>query len=264
MKKILTKKLAKVKKILSESEKAAVAYSGGTDSTLTALLSQMVLGKNAAAVFCDTELMPEKAKKEALQLIKKLKIRHEVVRVNLLRQEQIRNNQKDRCYICKLVMMRKIGQKAKSLGISQIFDGSNVDDFKAFRPGKKALKELNIRSPLAEAGITKAETRQLARELKLLNWDKPADSCLATRFSYGTGLTPVLLDKVNKAEEILKRYIPGRIRVKVRGNLVRIEAEKQHAKRLFNLQPAILKRVKDLGFEHICLDLEGFNSVKVY
>ncbi|MDD5746091.1 MAG: ATP-dependent sacrificial sulfur transferase LarE [Candidatus Omnitrophica bacterium] len=257
----LKKKLNQVKEIISGLGSVVVAFSGGTDSGLLLKISREVLGKRVLAVIIVTDFIKSDELSAAQRLAGIIGVPCRKIKKNLLTDNRIRHNPRQRCYFCKKKLMRTLLALSRKRGFFAVIEGSNSDDAKQFRPGKKALEELGIRSPLAEAGLTKPEIRALARYYRLPNWQLPSSSCLATRFPYGTALTREKLHRVAAAEKLLHEDGFRQVRVRVQDNLARIEVEKADLPRLLKTATSVfVSKIKKLGFSFVCVDLEGFRS----
>lgn len=262
-------KLENLRKILSPLKSVLIAYSGGLDSTFLLKMAADVLGKqNVLAVTAESPSFPvwelNSAKKTAL----KFKIKHLTVKTAELSNPQFVNNPQDRCYWCKKELFSQFSKLAERKGLAYVADGTNLDDAKDFRPGMKAALELNIKSPLKEAEITKADIRKFSRSLKLPTWDKPSLACLASRFPYGETITEKKLLTILKAEKFLLDLGFKQVRVRHHNNIARIEiSDKEFAKLLdTHLSYAVVKKFKKLGYTYITLDLQGYRtgSMNVY
>ena len=238
----------------------AVAFSGGVDSTY--LLHEAVkAGKEkVTALIMKTPSVPERELDEAVTFCKSRGISFFVLPADPFSAAGFRENGRDRCYICKHFLFSALLEKAKEEGISFVADGTNADDRKEFRPGLKALKELDIRSPLAEAGLTKKEIRELSEKEGLPTWNKPSFSCLATRFPYGEELTVEKLRRTEAAENLLAELGFTQRRVRVHGNLARIEVLPAEIPLLLERRDMISSRFEELGFLYTTVDLKGFRS----
>ncbi|MGE5153368.1 MAG: ATP-dependent sacrificial sulfur transferase LarE, partial [Bdellovibrio bacteriovorus] len=202
---------------------AAVAFSGGVDSSLLVALARDAYGDEALALTVAAPQMARWEVAEARELAGALGVRHRVVELPLL--PAIRDNPPERCYLCKRALLRELGSVAALVGLTQLLDGTNRDDLGEHRPGLRALKELGVLSPLAECGFTKADVRALARRLGLPNWDKPAYACLLTRLPQGTPVTEETLRRIESAERcLIDLGYPG-VRVRTHGDLARIELD---------------------------------------
>ena len=176
--------------------------------------------------------------------------------------EGFSQNPPDRCYLCKKALFSNIQRLAAENNLACVVEGSNMDDNQDYRPGHRAIAELGIRSPLRDAGLTKAEIRELSREMGLPTWDKPSYACLASRFVYGETITPEKLSMVEQAEQLLMDHGFRQMRVRVHGNLARIEVPMEDLDRIMEetLRQAVTARFRELGFSYVTLDLAGFRS----
>ena len=258
-----TSRVEKEKKLAALLEKCmplAVAFSGGVDSTY--LLHEAVkAGKEkVTALIMKTPSVPERELDEAVAFCKSRGISFFVLPADPFSAAGFRENGRDRCYICKHFLFSALLEKAKEEGIPFVADGTNADDRKEFRPGLRALKELDIRSPLAEAGLTKKEIRELSEKEGLPTWNKPSFSCLATRFPYGEELTVEKLRRTEAAENLLAELGFTQRRVRVHGNLARIEVLPAEIPLLLERRDMISSRLEELGFLYTTVDLKGFRS----
>jgi len=257
----LSGKINHLKSLLRGYQSVVVAFSGGVDSSVLLKISTDVLGEKVLAVTIASEFQIEDELKFSGMLAKNLGVRHKVIRLNMLKNKTIRHNPRQRCYFCKKEIMKMVKKIASAYGFKQVIDGSNADDTMHLRPGKKALKELSIKSPLALSGFSKKDIRQLAKKFNLENWARPSSSCLATRLPYGETLTKRRLKQISLSEAILREEGFRQVRVRAHGNIARIEVEKGQIKRLTKIFNAgLANRLKKTGFKHICLDLEGYRS----
>ncbi|MDI6873544.1 ATP-dependent sacrificial sulfur transferase LarE [Candidatus Solincola sp.] len=249
--------------ILDTLPSAAVAYSGGVDSTLLSYLAWKVLGDRMLAVLVSSPLMPPREISRAIRLSGELGFPLKVTECDELSLEGFSDNPLDRCYRCKkhrLVLLRGL---AAAHGLEAVLDGGNRDDASMYRPGRRAAREEGCLSPLEEAGFTKRNVRELARELGLPNWDAPSRPCLATRFPYGARLDPEAIRRVDAAEEFLEGLGWRELRVRLEGpEWARIEAGGEETASLIHGEnrEVVAGRLRELGFRRADLDLEGYRS----
>ena len=252
-------KLDRLREYLSNFDKLCVAYSGGVDSDLLMNVAYEVLKDNAIAVIGDGVMLSRKDLEDAENLARKTGIKYYVVKVDVFSVNEFKFNDKKRCYYCKKNIMGEIIKKANELGFYTVADGKNSDDGNVYRPGAEAARELGIVSPLYEAGMTKQDIRQAARELGLETWNKASNSCLATRFPYDTELTAENFAKVEGAELLIaKKGIPSG-RVRMHGDIARIEVPEDRFNELIS-DRKLIEDIKNFGFRYVTLDLEGFRS----
>lgn len=254
-------KLKNLEDILKGMESVVVAFSGGVDSTFLLKVSKDVLGDRVCAATAVSYIYPSWEEKEASSFAKGLGVKHVMIDFNPI--DEVKGfymNPVNRCYICKKAVFSKIIDYANSVGISYVVDGTNADDTGDFRPGLKAVTELGIKSPLLMAGLTKKEIRELAYEMDLEIYKKPAFACLATRIPYGEAIDKKKLDMIDKAEIFFMSLGIKNIRVRCHGSIARIEVEKGDMPKFFNIDfmNTIDKKLKDIGFTYVCLDLSGY------
>ncbi|QGT44014.1 tRNA(Ile)-lysidine synthase [Clostridium botulinum] len=243
---------------LKDLKSVAVAFSGGVDSTLLLKSAKEALGDNAISITIVSPYIPKWEIREARELVDKIGIKSYFVEVPML--EEIRSNPEDRCYICKKSVFNKIKDLAREKGIKYIVDGTNADDTKDYRPGMRALKELDVKSPLLDNSINKEEIRVLSKELQLDTWDKPAYACLLSRIPYNQKIKEKDLDRIEKAEVYMMKLGFRAVRVRSHGNLARIEVPQKERVKLFNedILDKISKELKELGFKYVTVDIEGY------
>lgn len=257
----LANKLQDLRHILQEMESIVVAFSGGVDSAFLLRYAVDVLGsrKVVAVTAVSNTLTPEDLDR-AKRLAARIGARHIIVHSAEMDDPGYVANTPDRCYICKKIRFGGLRELKERLGLACVADGANMDDKGDYRPGERATKELGIRSPLREAGLYKADIREASRLLSLPNWDLPSQACLASRFPYGTRLTPERLKQVYESEKLLHGLGFRQVRVRYHGDIARIEVPAPEIGRLAAYREQVVEPLKKLGFTYITLDLQGFRS----
>lgn len=245
------------------SEDVAVAFSGGVDSSLllmTACEAVRETGKKVYGVFLHTMLHPQGELEEARQVAEETGAVFHVIKADELEEAGIADNPVDRCYRCKRYLFQIIKREMKLLGVYRILEGTNEDDLHVYRPGIRAVRELGIISPLADAGMTKKDVRRMAEGYGISVSGKPSAPCLATRFPYGTRITYKEMKKAGDGEAFLKTLGLYNVRLRVHGKVVRIETDLQNMPAIIEEKDIITEYLKKLGYTYITLDLEGFRS----
>ena len=239
-----------------------VAFSGGVDSTYLAYIANSELGEKALCVTGESASLSAHQREQTLRLVADYGLRWECVETNELQDANYTANGPSRCYFCKDELYRKLESVATSRGIEFIVDGSNCDDLADYRPGRAATGKHGVRSPLIEAGMTKADVRSLSRRIGLPTWDKPASPCLSSRIAYGIPVNIERLLEVDRGEEILRELGFHEFRVRHHDSLVRIEIAPAEMARALNLEvvKTLSQRFRELGFKYVTLDLQGFRS----
>lgn len=250
----------KLDSILKELKSFVVAFSGGVDSSFLLYRAHALKKLDIIGVTIRTPYIPRKEIDEAVEFAKAYGINHRIIDLSF--PETIRNNPLDRCYVCKKTLFSELLSFARNNGYKYVIEGTNADDPGDFRPGLKALRELDIRSPLLEAGLTKKEIRELLRQEGLSVWDKPAMACLLTRIPYNTQVSESMLKMIEQAEYfLLDKGYPG-ARVRVHGDLARIECLPGYFEKITQNpdKELIINNLKKIGFRYVSLDLEGYRS----
>jgi len=261
MKQELQNKYENLKDYLRNKGRIAIAFSGGVDSTfLLKAATEVLSADNIIALTINSPYIPDREIEEAGKIASDMNIRHIVVDSPI--PEQIMNNPKDRCYLCKTVLFSILKEVAKQHGFEEVSEGTNADDDLGYRPGLRALGELGIKSPLKESGLTKQDIRDLSKEKKLTTWDKPAYACLMTRLPYNTRVDESILLRIEKSEQYLMDLGLRSVRVRAHDDLARIEADKSRFPVIMNdkLYEKICRQLKRYGFKFVTLDLEGIRS----
>ena len=285
-------KQSQLEEYLKTLEKVAIAYSGGIDSSYLLFVANKVLPKEQVlAVIANGIMVPRKDYEEAIQFLKENKFQYIEVPYKPLEIVEFKENHKDRCYHCKKALMTALKKVAKENGYENLLDGKNANDLTVYRPGNKATEEVGVISPLGKFEISKEEIRQYSKSLGIPFWNKPSNSCLATRFPYNTNLTEEGLKKVEQSEEIIKSIGIKKVRVRVHDSIARIEVNPEDFEVILNSvtnknkettqekntknqnqenkkeqnttnqkQENIVEKIKALGFSYVTLDLSGLKS----
>ncbi|MDR2068294.1 MAG: ATP-dependent sacrificial sulfur transferase LarE [Spirochaetaceae bacterium] len=246
-------------RLIAGQGSAAVAFSGGVDSSFLCHAAVAALGDRAAAITVVSPMLPKSEIDGAVNFAAKAGIKHILVEEAEI-EEAVAANPKERCYFCKKIEFGNILRAAKERGINTVLDGSNEDDLGDYRPGLKALEELRILSPLREVKLTKGEIRELSRRFELPTWDKPAFACLASRIPYGERIDKEKLSRVEKAEETLRSFGFRQFRVRSHDRIARIEVAPEERRRFFDeaILDSISQTLKSYGFLYVAFELEGY------
>jgi uncharacterized protein len=244
-------------------EDVAVAFSGGVDSSLLLHLcreASLKHGTRVRAVTAHSEMHPLVDLEYARRAAEEAGVEHSVLMVDELNEAGIQMNPVDRCYRCKYTLFEKIKREVGKSGITNVVEGTNEDDLHVYRPGLRALRELDIISPLAMFHFTKEEVRAIAREKGLKVAERPSSPCMATRFPYGTPLSYTKMRTVDEAESYIRSLGFRNVRVRVHGEIARVEIDSEELTRMVAMKDAIIGELKKKGYQYVTLDLEGFRS----
>jgi len=251
----------KLREILGEMGSVVVAFSGGVDSTFLLKMAAEVLGaEKVLAVTAQSPTYTSWELEESRQLAYNLGVRQRIINTEELENDDFAANPPERCYFCKQELFSSLLRIAGTEGASYIADGSNLDDLGDYRPGRKAAKEMGVRSPLLEAGMTKDDIRFFSREMGLPTWNKPACACLSSRFPYGTRITREKLAQVEQGEDYLRSLGFGQFRLRHHGELARIEISRAQFPLMMENAAEVARKLKASGFTYVAMDLEGYRT----
>lgn len=256
----LKEKWNKLNATLKNMKRVAVAFSAGVDSTLLLKAAYEALGEDVIAITGNFISFPNRENQEAKLFCQALGVKQIVIDIDQMAIKGFSNNPPERCYLCKKALFSQFLTVAKENGCSFVVEGANADDVNDYRPGMKAVEELGIQSPLRDVGLTKREIRALSEKLGLPTWNKPSFACLATRFPYNECITPEKISMVDKAEQLLLDCGFHQERVRIHGNIARIEIEQSQFSKIIEPKviETIVQKFHELGFLYVTLDLNGY------
>ncbi|MFG6383232.1 MAG: ATP-dependent sacrificial sulfur transferase LarE [Lachnospiraceae bacterium] len=256
----IRRKMEDLKQLLANLGSIAIAFSGGVDSTFLLKVSYEVLGEKAIAITAQSSSFPRRELEEAKTFCQKEGVSQVIFPFHELEIEGFEKNPPDRCYLCKKTFLKKVQQIAAEKEIAYVAEGSNIDDEEDYRPGMRAVEELGIISPLRKVGLSKREIRFLSKELELDTWEKPSFACLSSRFPYGESITKEKLARVEQAEQLLLDLGFSQFRVRIHGDMARIEILPKEFPRLLQEEnrQQVIEQLKSYGFAYIAMDLAGY------
>ena len=256
----LASKAAALEARLASLGSVLVAYSGGVDSAFLGITAARVLGDRAICITADSPSYPDRHRQMALDLAAQFGFQHEIIRTAEMQRPEYRANPANRCYYCKHELYSRLTTIARERGVAAVVDGSNADDRGDYRPGRQAAREFGVVSPLDEAGLTKADIRELARLAGMETWDEPASACLSSRIPYHSEVTEEKLRTIDAAERVLRGLGFRVCRVRHHDTIARLELGKDEIARAFEPETAaaIDRELRALGYAHVTVDLRGY------
>jgi pyridinium-3,5-biscarboxylic acid mononucleotide sulfurtransferase len=259
---VLAAKEAHLHARLEEFESLLIAYSGGVDSAFLALAASRVLPGRLLCVTADSPSYPRRHRELAERIARDFQLPHEFIETSEMERPEYRANPANRCYYCKTELYEHLSELATARGFAVIADGSNADDRGDYRPGRQAAREFGVKSPLDDAGLTKAEIRELSRRAGLPTWDEPASACLSSRIPYQSEVTVSKLSMIEQAEEALRRHGFRVCRVRHHETVARLEIGRDEMARALDpaVAEALVSELKAIGYQYVCLDLQGYRT----
>ena len=263
MKKSFLDKLNRLSSFLKRLDSLVIAYSGGVDSTFLLYMAKENVKGKVIAVTSVSKIHKRREIRDAEIMAKEIGVEHIRIDTGELSMKEFLKNERERCYFCKKNLFKRISEIAKEHGIFYVAHGANLDDMNDFRPGNRAAEEMNILSPLVYAGLRKDEIREISKEISIKIWNKPASPCLATRIPYGKRITEKAIEMIDKAEEFLENIGFKEVRVRYYDQLAKIEVPEKMLTEVIERRKEISKKLKEIGFSFISLDIDGFFSGKL-